>query len=123
MSDAHSRWAYPVGVDADASFHGSSSSAKYALSCDRHENEIDGFPSSSIEVDGVTLGHVRPLQASPKPSSTIPSPFHLAWDYSTDSIWGPVVAKFHSGTPEEGFEWLDNRLLFLNKVCVPKGME
>ena len=44
VSDALSRWAYPVGLEADVSFHGAQNAADYAAACDQVEDVYDYFP-------------------------------------------------------------------------------
>ena len=81
VSDALSRWAYPAGLDADATFHGSAENAHYASQCDAAENLYDNFPTSAVlspfEFVHSKADLARRAGAKPKPAPKPPFLFLL----------------------------------------------
>jgi hypothetical protein len=120
VSDALSRWAYPAGEDeADASFHGGEEQDAYARRLDAEEHLYNDFPVSAISTRRGRPPSVAPAPPPPPPLSV----FQRPWSYDTCPYYGKIATDVRSGSATKPYQWIDDRLLSNNLICVPQNVE
>ena len=126
-------WHYPGNPDeGDATFHGSNEADEYSRRCDEADNILDHFPVSRLITRPLynafcnAIGRKRKNNRGPRRMVRTESPsplFYRPWDYSADTIFGPIFRELQKKRDVDHYSLSELRLIYHgpggDRYCVP----
>ena len=131
------RWLDPSNWD-DRGQHQASSSNQTPQHVPHHgddgahgvDNSVVVMPNDDVAEDPplpqpLNDGNRRDISESSSELSNGPSGksiFDIPWDYTNDGTFGVVYTNWRNGTFEKGYQYIDGRLLYEGRFCVPSAL-